>query len=230
MNQTIYYISAMKAISKMGLEGYHTACSYWWNGITPAKPLLPWWAQGSFLNFWLVFEPRWSYSTSRFCSDLCIRLSQDSYPAGDVRCWSLLKIAALESGVEVRSSEPTSFRYLIGAGPPAWRAAKEETGPETTILFQCSSMPSTMLGTKLVTMTQIWLVMIIRITCYNGLLTWPSSPYLIYLLTTKLKRRKKWLEFIQAFTTPHYPQGHGLAHGYHWLVSAVLWWSILNPM
>ena len=42
---------------------------------------------------------------------------------------------------------------------------------------------------------------------------WPfSSPFLIYPLTTKLKRSKKWPDFIQMFMIPQYPQGHRLTH------------------
>ena len=39
-----------------------------------------------------------------------------------------------------------------------------------------------------------------------------SSPFLIYPLTTKLKRSKKWPDFIQMFMIPQYPQGHRLTH------------------
>ena len=144
-------------------------------------------------------------------SDLWTHLSQASYPTEDVKCWGLLRTVPL-NGVEVEA--PSAIRTLILRSSllhtpdmrkaTVKRAAQGKKHPAINMVYRCNCVPCTMLGTVLVTTTLKQL----GSDHNNQMLQWASpprtfsSPFLIYPLTAKWKRSKKWPEFIQTLMIP----------------------------
>lgn len=58
-----------------------------------------------------------------------------SDPTRDVKCWGLLRIAALESGADGSAAIRTQILRTCLLGAPAERAAQGEIDPAITMLY-----------------------------------------------------------------------------------------------